>query len=238
MTSNTHNTQFPTGSAVPPITEEDIAEFLVNTPDFFERHAEVLASITIVSPHGQRAVSLHERQAEMLREKMKGLEQRIMDMVRHGSENAGISEKIHTWGRQLLAVKEPLKLPAAVERGMRDLFDVPQVALRVWSVSPVFSGETFAQGVSEDAKAFASSLTSPFCGANLGFEPSKWLTQSHEIQSLALMPLREGAIDSTEPAFGLLVLGSPDPKRFDESMGTDFLARMAELASSALLRLR
>ncbi|WP_313297920.1 DUF484 family protein [Diaphorobacter sp.] len=225
-------------SSVPPITEDDIAEFLVNTPDFFERHAEVLSSITITSPHGHRAVSLHERQAEMLREKIKGLEHRIMDMVRHSSENTGIGDKMHDWARQLLAVKEPAKLPESIERGMRELYDVPQVALRVWGVNGVYAGEAFAQGVSDDARAFASSLTSPFCGANMGFEPTQWLPQATQVQSLALLPLREGAIDSTEPAFGLLVLGSHDPQRFDAAMGTEFLARMAELASSALNRLR
>ncbi|MDR2335672.1 MAG: DUF484 family protein [Burkholderiaceae bacterium] len=224
--------------AVPPITEEDIAEFLLNTPDFFERHAEVLSSITITSPHGHRAVSLHERQAEMLREKIKGLEQRIMDMVRHSGENTAIGEKTHEWARRMLSVKEPIKLPAAVENGMRELFDVPQVALRVWGVGPVFASETFALGVSDDARAFASSLTSPFCGANMGFEPTQWLPQAAQVQSLALLPLRDGAIDSTEPAFGMLVLGSHDPARFDAAMGTEFLTRMAELASSALSRLR
>ncbi|QNN56725.1 DUF484 family protein [Diaphorobacter ruginosibacter] len=224
--------------AVPPITEEDIAEFLLNTPDFFERHAEVLSSITITSPHGHRAVSLHERQAEMLREKIKGLEQRIMDMVRHSGENTAIGEKTHEWARRMLSVKEPIKLPAAVENGMRELFDVPQVALRVWGVGPVFASETFARGVSDDARAFASSLTSPFCGANMGFEPTQWLPQAAQVQSLALLPLRDGAIDSTEPAFGMLVLGSHDPARFDAAMGTEFLTRMAELASSALSRLR
>ena len=38
--------------------------------------------------------------------------------------------------------------------------------------------------------------------------------------------------------FGLLVLGSPDPHRFEATMGTEFLSRMAELASSALSRMR
>jgi uncharacterized protein YigA (DUF484 family) len=31
--------------AMNPITEEDIANFLVNTPDFFERNAELLAAV-------------------------------------------------------------------------------------------------------------------------------------------------------------------------------------------------
>ena len=79
---------------IPPITEDDIAQFLTNTPGFFERHAEVLASVQITSPHGARAVSLQERQAEMLREKIKGLEHRIMEMVRNSTENAAIAHKV------------------------------------------------------------------------------------------------------------------------------------------------
>ena len=225
-------------SSVTPITEDDIAHFLVNTPGFFERHAELLASVTITSPHGQRAVSLHERQAEMLREKIKGLEHRVMDMVRHGHENTAITHKIHQWSRELLAVQDVAELPQAVEQGMQALFDVPQVALRLWGMAPGHAGQPFAQGVSEDVRSFASSLTMPFCGPNLGFEATAWLAQTGQVQSLALLPLRRGAIDSAEqPAFGLLVLGSPDPHRFEATMGTEFLARMAELASAALSRL-
>ena len=60
-----------------PITEDDIANYLGNTPDFFERHAELLAAVHLSSPHSNRAVSLQERQAEMLREKIKALEASI-----------------------------------------------------------------------------------------------------------------------------------------------------------------
>ena len=52
MTLN-HNTMNP-------ITEDDIANYLANTPDFFFRHAELLASVQLTSPHGNRAVSLQE----------------------------------------------------------------------------------------------------------------------------------------------------------------------------------
>ena len=227
-------------SSVTPITEDDIADFLVNTPGFFERHAELLSAVTISSPHGQRAVSLHERQAEMLREKIKGLEHRVMDMVRHGHENTAITHKIHQWSRQLLALPDAGALPQAVVDGVRTLFDVPQAAVRVWAVAAPYIDADFTQGASDDARAFASSLTMPFCGPNLGFEPAGWLAQEggEPAKSLALLPLRAGAIDSTTPAFGLLVLGSHDPQRFDATMGTDFLSRMAELASAALLRLQ
>ena len=74
-----------------PITEDDIANYLAMTPDFFERHAELLASVHLNSPHSNRAVSLQERQAQMLRDKIKGLEHRIMDMIRNGNENVILS---------------------------------------------------------------------------------------------------------------------------------------------------
>ena len=225
---------------IPPITEDDIAQFLTNTPGFFERHAEVLASVQITSPHGARAVSLQERQAEMLREKIKGLEHRIMEMVRNSTENAAIAHKVHQWTGSLLQVRDPFDLPQAVVDGVRTLFDVPQAAVRVWAVAAPYIDADFTRGASDDARAFASSLTMPFCGPNLGFEPAGWLAQDvgEPAQSLALLPLRAGAIDSATPAFGLLVLGSHDPQRFDPTMGTDFLSRMAELASAALLRLQ
>ena len=227
-------------SHIPPITEDDIAQFLTNTPGFFERQAEVLASVQIPSPHGARAVSLQERQAEMLREKIKGLEQRIMEMVRNSTENAAIANKVHQWTGSLLQVRDPFDLPQAVVDGVRTLFDVPQAAVRVWEVAAPYIDADFTQGASEDARAFASSLTMPFCGPNLGFEPAAWLANEagEPAQSLALLPLRAGAIDSATPAFGLLVLGSQDPQRFDATMGTEFLSRMAELASAALLRLK
>jgi len=50
------------------MTEQDIANYLRGNPAFFERQADLLAEICLISPHGQRAVSLHERQAELLRE--------------------------------------------------------------------------------------------------------------------------------------------------------------------------
>ena len=101
-----------------------------------------------------------------------------------------------------------------------------------------YGAEDFAQGVSDDAKSFASSLTQPYCGVNSGFEAVNWLDDTAMAMSLALIPLREGAANGTSPAFGMLVLASPDHQRFQSGMGTDFLERIGELASAALMRLR
>ena len=221
-----------------PITEDDIANFLINTPSFFERHSEVLSAVQMTSPHGNRAVSLQERQAEMLREKIKGLEHRIMDMIRNGNENVIIADKLQRWARSLLLTRQATELPERIASEVKTQFGVPQVAIRVWGVTDEYAGQPFAQGVSDDAKTFASSLTAPFCGVNPGFEAVQWLGEPAAALSIALMPLRAGVLNSAGPAFGMLVLASPDPQRFESGMGTDFLERIAELASAALSRLR
>ena len=142
------------------MTEESIADYLQENPDFFERHAEMLTGVRLISGHGPRAVSLQERQAEMLREKIKGLEHRIMDMMRHGSENAAIASKIHQWTHALVKVQDLRELPHALTASLQHTFDVPQVALRLWNVAGAHSGTVYTMGVSDDAKAFAKALKS------------------------------------------------------------------------------
>jgi uncharacterized protein len=221
-----------------PFTEDDIANYLANTPDFFMRHAELLGAVQLTSPHGNRAVSLQERQAEMLREKIKVLELRMMEMIRNGNENMLIGDRLHRWVRQLLLVRSASALPAAIAAEIRSQFMVPQVAIRVWDVDARHAGEPFAEPVGSDARAFATSLTQPYCGVNSGFEAVGWLDDPSMAMSLAMLPLRDGPANGAAPAFGMLVLSSPDPQRFSSGMGTDFLERIAELASAALSRLR
>lgn len=225
-----------------PITEEDIALYLSHNPEFFDRHAELLSSVQLVSPHSRRAVSLQERQAEMLREKIRLLERRVMEIFRHGTENLALSDKLLRWAGSLLLEQQPQDLPSAIAESIRTQFAVPQTAIRVWAVDDQFASCEFAQGVSEDTRQLANSLAEPYCGVSTGFDVVQWLAEPSQSASLAMLPLRAvGAADpagGASSAMGLLVLASPDPQRFASTMGTDYLQRIAELASAALSRLR
>ncbi|MDA7417864.1 DUF484 family protein [Xenophilus arseniciresistens] len=217
------------------ITEDDIANYLAITPDFFERHAQLLAQVQLTSPHGNRAVSLQERQAEMLREKIKALEHRIMDMVRHGTENVMTADRLQRWTRTLLTWRDTRQLPWEVLSGLQRQFMVPQTGLKLWDLDAAYAEEGYVQNVSDDVKALATSLTTPYCGLNAGFEAASWLNDPQQAVSLALLPLRA---EPEQPAFGLLVLASPDAQRYHAEMGTDFLERIGQLAGAALSRLR
>lgn len=217
------------------ITEDDIADFLANTPDFFERHAELLASVQLSSGHGTRAISLQERQAGLLRDKIKGLEGRLVDMIHHGQDNLVIAGKMQSWTRSLLQTAQARELPDAIVQGLVSEFQIPQAAIKVWGVGDAYADAKFASGISSDVQTFAASLSAPYCGPNAGFEAASWLTEPEQAQSLALIPLR---ISTDAPVTGLLVLASPDAQRFHGGMGTEFLESLGALAVAALSRLR
>ncbi|MDM4766688.1 DUF484 family protein [Pelomonas sp. SE-A7] len=214
------------------VTEHDIANYLANNPAFFERHAELLASVQLSHPHSARAVSLQERQAEMLREKIKGLEQKLIEMIRNGQENVAIADRLHRWTRALMLTADAAKLPGVLLEALRHQFLIPLAGLRLWGARPEFAEADFAQAVSADVRSFAESLSHPYCGINSGFEAARWLGEGNTALSLALIPLSvQGR------SFGLLVLGSPDATRYTAEMGTEFLARIGEIASAGLARL-
>ena len=228
-------------SGVQGITETDIANYLANTPGFFERHAELLGSVQLTSPHGQRAVSLQERQMEMLRDKIRGLEGKIIEMIRYGQDNVSIADRLHRWTRTLMLVTQPAELPHVLVRELMHQFMIPQGGIRVWGAAAAFATHDFAQPVGDDIKLFAGSLTLPYCGVNSGFEAAQWLDEPTGAKSMALIPLRAEAADAATnaptTAFGMLVLASPDPTRYTADMGTEFLARIGEIAGASLSRL-
>jgi uncharacterized protein YigA (DUF484 family) len=212
-----------------PLDSTAIAQYLLDHPQFFVEQAALLGDIKLSSPLTGRAVSLQERQMEVMRDKYRVLELRMAELSRHAEENAAIANRFHGWTQGVLRARAAADLPAAVADGLVKHFIVPQATLRLWHLAPEHAGAWFAQGVSDDVRLFASSLRAPYCGQNKEFEAVGWLADAATVQSTVLLPLRAGGT-----AFGLLVLGSPDPARFSDTMATDFLVHIGETASAAL----
>jgi uncharacterized protein len=208
-----------------------VAQYLADNPDFFQEHAALLAQVQLASPLVGRAVSLQERQIEVMREKFRTLELRLAELVRIAQDNDSLSRKFHSWTSTLLLARNDVDLPHALINGLLTIFSVPHVSLRLWRVAEEYSHTWFAQNISEDIKIFANSLSMPYCGTNRDFEVVSWLETGETVQSVAILPLRNA--DSPQ-AFGLLVMGSTDPERFTSSMATDFLVKIGETASAAL----
>ena len=171
---------------------------------------------------------------EMLRDRIKGLERKIMEMIRYGQDNTGIADRLHRWTRATMLVRDPALLAPTLLRELQHLFMIPQAAVRIWGVEEEYRDLPCAASVSDDVKIFATSLVAPYCGANSGFEAAGWFDNAESVMSLALIPLRP---DRQHTAFGLLALGSPDPTRYTPDMGVEFLAQVGDIAGAALYRL-
>jgi uncharacterized protein YigA (DUF484 family) len=217
-----------------------VAQYLADHPHFFNDHPTLLGELKLSSPLTGRALSLQERQMEVLREKYKVLELHLSNLNRTAQDNAALADKFHGWTQALLQQRAAGDLPQDLITSLKTEFDVPHATLRLWNVASAHQHAWFAQDVSEDAKIFANGLAAPYCGRNHGFEAVGWTGAAEAIASTAILPLRlSGTWVAGAPAsvFGLLVLGSPDAERFTSNMATDFLVHISTTASIALHKL-
>lgn len=221
------------------MNSEDVALYLQSHPQFFDAHADLLSEIAIPHPHGGRTISLSERQMVELREKNKNLEKKLFEMIEYARTNEELQHKVHQFTLSLFGAQGLMGLQEVVTRNLRDIFDVPHVALHVWKGLPP----------SDEVLAFAEVLPQPVCTHHAAHETLDWFGEAApHLRSFAYLPLREGigaaignpaaspsrVLREGGKSIGLLVLASEDAQRFYPEMGTLFLQRISEAVSSAL----
>lgn len=214
-------------------TEDQIVEHLRSNPQFFERHPQLLTEVYLPSPHGSGTVSLAERQQLAQRDKIRVLEAKLSELIRFGEENDVISEKVHRLSLGILAARNFEALVQMVTHNLREDFQVPHVAIRLWA-QPQSDDDRASDEfnpVDEELRSWAQGLVTPYCGHRPGLNPNHWFGETPApLKSFAMVALRG------EQAFGMLVMASEDEQRFYPEMGTLYLKRIGELLSVGLLR--
>lgn len=212
--------------------EQQIALWLRANPGFLQRHPELLPHLKMPDVHAGRAISLHERQMEVMREKHRQLEHRLAELMRVAQENDLIGERVQRFTRAVLLHEDRKTLPDRISGLLGEVFQVPQVAMRLWPPGSARHAPGVQLPVEPAVVAAADGLHHPLCGSPANKPGVSWLPEAGKsARSVALLALRRGA---EAEAFGLLVLGSGDPDRFQAQMGTAFLQRLAEMISAAL----
>jgi uncharacterized protein len=217
------------------LADGDIASWLHANPDFFQRNPELMASLRL--PHASGgAVSLIERQIEVLREKGQSADARLAELVSIARANEQLAAKIHGFTRRLMRAPTRREILTQIELGMREDFDTTQTVLLLFNAGSDTSELRFVRPVAAtdpNLAGFENLLANnrPRCGQirdsqrDFIFGPD-----GGSVGSVALVPLAGDA------PLGLLVLGSQNRERFHPGMSTDFLARLGELISDALAR--
>jgi uncharacterized protein len=208
-----------------------VIDFLKAHPDFFSTHAQVLADINVPHPQSGQAISLVERQAMVLRERIKVMELKLAELLRHGQENDAIAKSIQHWVRGLLLHHDRAGLPDHLANSLAKGFSVPQVGIAIWRPADELASAPWAVADTADYIAQIDGMSLPVVGPASVCAATQILSEPEEAKSVAVLPLRTGAAPQ---AFGVLVLGSPDPHRFAAHLGVAFLEQISEMASAAL----
>lgn len=210
------------------INENDIKHYLKAHPDFFERHAHLLAELFLPSPHGKGTISLAERQQIAQRDKIRVLESRFTELILTAEENEATARKVHELTLGLLYAKDVEALHTHLVEFLAAHFQLPNAQLKLWANESHVADHLFIDA-EESLKNWAKDLSQPYCGTLPTMDIAGWFTDTPA--SLAVIPMRYQDV-----TFGLMAIPSEQRSRFYAGMGTLFLNQIGELVSASLAR--
>ncbi len=219
------------------VSEDAIAHYLERHPEFFERHGELLTQLKLPHFSGGAATSLVEKQVEILRQRNRKLEARLIDLVEIARVNTDVSDRIHQLAVRLLALGDPREILEVVEASLREDFEADLSMIVLFGQGEMYEQlprTHYFRSIARDdpaIRAFATFMATgkPRCG-HLRDAQRNFLFghNNSELGSAALIPLGDHA------SVGLLAIGSRDENHFNPAMGTEFLARIGELVSTSI----
>ena len=210
------------------ISEQQVANYLAEHPDFFANQLDLLSGLRVPHPTQDKAVSLLERQLMVLRDQSDNTRRQLQELVEVARENERLSRQLHELTLALIETGTLEEVLNTLQDELRSQFQADAVELRLFSqaelekaVNEGEPGPSIFRRLMEQGR--------PKCGA-LNKEQLSYLfgSQASEAGSVALVPI------TAKRTLGILAIGSRDPARFHPGKGTDFLRRLGEVVSRTL----
>ncbi|MFT6915173.1 MAG: hypothetical protein ACJAWL_001476 [Motiliproteus sp.] len=230
------NTTKPSASipSAPADNEQQIVEFLEHHPEFFARHQSLLQHLRIPHQCGG-AISLVERQTEMLREQNREMRSQLHDLLDSARYNDLQFEKTKRLVLSLLEAETLDQLTDAIDEGLCQDFNGDLTRLVLFEQPIAHVGGNLKRVPLADAKLQIAELIDSdwaLCGT-LTERQRQFLfdDRADKVLSAAVVPLVKGN------CLGLLAIGSYQANYFHSSMGTLFLNYVGEVLSRVLPRL-
>lgn len=197
--------------------EELVANWLLSTPGFFDRHPYLLMNLDLGSSLDGRVLSLQEKQMNVLRNQNRDLNRRTSEMLRFGVENDSTQNLMVKWLEDLCSQKTKEDVIENITSGLNEMFKVGQVEY----IQPGNINEIILENLNKEI--IVGSLP-----ADINF-PS--LQINEEIGSFALVPLH---IHSKK--LGAILFVSKDISKYTLDTGLVYLEQLGRLAAAALCR--
>ena len=217
------------------LSPESVAAYLRDNPDFFERHADLLLELSLPHDGGAGAVSLVERQVELLRKRNEEMRRTLDQYVANGRASDELAGKLNRLVTKLLACRDPGERLRTLPGNLREIFSLDFVRLLLFDAAPDEYADVpgleatpredlMAEGLSAVLKANA-----PRCG-RFSSEQREFLfgKDAAAVASVALAPLGHRG------KLGLLALGSRDADHYHRGKSTEFLGRVSAIVAVAV----
>ncbi len=212
------------------ITEEQVCQYLSATTDFFHRHPELLESMALPHDSG-KAISLIERQVNVLRERNLEMRSRLNSLLDTARANDRLFEKTQ---RLVLSLLEANNLTTAIDAlysSLKSDFQIEHCQLILFSSENHLSSQVKVASLDQGNQAIGGLLRSnrATCGVLRDKEMSFLFEErAKAIKSVAVVPLNHGN------TFAVLAIGSSDPQHYKSSMDTLFLSYIGEVLNRTL----
>ena len=224
-------TQKESNQSLSPITAEDVVDYLNKNPEFFREHPELLSRIEVPHTGSGEAVSLVERQVQVLREQNQQVRKQLHELIEIARQNEELAKRMHKLVLTLMDAAEPKEIFSTLYDNLRKNFHADKVTVRLFA-DPAFidtyAGEEFAGKNAPEKSLFKTIIENhePLCG-RMKQQQQVFMfgDDGNKIASSVMVPLHG-------PEWGgILSIGSYDPERFQPGMGIELLANMGEVLS-------
>ncbi len=210
------------------MTKEDLFHFLSDNPNIFQQHPELLELVTLSDSRG--TASLLERQVSMLNERLREHKSQQSQFMQVARENEQISDNFTHVICQMIGFTNLSEFATEFPSELRTKFEIDEVAFKTEQAASRRPSDN--EGYDDAVRRLVN---------NRAVCDNRWpstimnLFFSKDINSAALVPMR--TYESKAP-LGVLALGSRDPDRYTNDLGTAHLDRLGLMSGLCLARLQ
>ena len=224
----------PSSAGVSALDSIAVKDYLLQHPEFFDQYPAILRELEIKHDSGS-AVSLVERQVQLLRDKNASLEKKILHLIQVAQDNEILEEQLHKIARRLIEIDHNKNIVPIINDLLTNEFPSLQIKLGLYNVASEYTLPKENKISNDDLDyVFYKQIIIDNCRECI-FLRGKGLVDLFEkpvdVKSGVAIPLRGNK------NFGVLLMGSSNENRFYEGMGTLFLEYLADLLSRKLKKL-
>ncbi len=208
------------------IQEHEVADYLRRNTDFFTRHEDLLEELAIPHHETGKAISLIERQVNLIREQKQELKRQLQQLTVAARTNENLLQRFQAMILNLIGSDDIDQAVEYIRGALREDFHADAVELLL------FDCPGRKESINRDDSRLRALETviggrRTVCGH---FKPEQtellFGEAAREISSAVVIPL---CGEEDRPCLGLLAIGSIDPKRYHPEMGTVFVSHLGSV---------